>query len=391
MPHKSKNTFAASSIPAEAFFAFSQVFPLALAMGICSPLGMIPAAAACIICPFLYLAFGVKPLYSAFAVILLSALSSLSAAVISAFVCAALMIAFSFFDEAKLRSFKKFAYPPALGAAMLGLALTMTVMQTTNYFGIGAVGNTVLEMLRSYRSLGFHGNWRGVLYGTIVLVIMITYPRKFKKLSLKIPAAFWSIVFTLPLNLWLNPAAESTAINEVGKNLFPLNTNYFSTLSASFGSITAGNIIKGIVGGIALFFILLYSVIKEDGQSRGCLLSLGIIPAVCSPLCPLPAGGAGKKRAVGAPLIISGVIAAALSAAALCVSARIPVHSLAVILIVGMWQAVDWHSLKLTFTGGIKSIAVFIVIVLSFFFLGAAEGTIIAAAAGIAFGKEKTE
>ena len=59
----------------------------------------------------------------------------------------------------------------------------MTILQTNNYFGINATGVSAVDMLLSYRSFGFHANWRTVLYGTIVLVLMITYPRKFKKAS----------------------------------------------------------------------------------------------------------------------------------------------------------------------------------------------------------------
>ena len=51
----------------------------------------------------------------------------------------------------------------------------MTILQTNNYFGINATGVSAVDMLLSYRSFGFHANWRTVLYGTIVLVLMITY------------------------------------------------------------------------------------------------------------------------------------------------------------------------------------------------------------------------
>ena len=65
----------------------------------------------------------------------------------------------------------------------LGLCIGATILLTNSYFGIGATSATPLEMLKSYRSLGFHPHFMGLLTGTITLFTMITYPFKFKKLS----------------------------------------------------------------------------------------------------------------------------------------------------------------------------------------------------------------
>ena len=86
-----------------------------------------------------------------------------------------------------------------------GLAFSVTALLTTYYFGIGATGATVLEMLKNYRYLGFHPNWRGVFYGTITLFAMITYPFKFKKLSQYLPAEVVSLFIPFALNVVLNP------------------------------------------------------------------------------------------------------------------------------------------------------------------------------------------
>ena len=101
---------------------------------------------------------------------------------------------------------------------MLAGALTVTVMQTNDYFAIGGEGNMIRDMLASYVSKGFHPNWRGVLYGTITMVILITFPRKFKKASLTVRPAFLALVFTLLLNLWLNPSYMPTSIKEIARS-----------------------------------------------------------------------------------------------------------------------------------------------------------------------------
>ena len=108
---------------------------------------------------------------------------------------------------------------PATWAGFLVVAaFSTTALQTTAYFGIGAVGGTVPEILRDYVSLGFHPNWRGILYGTIVMVVLITYPRKFKRLSKHLPAPFASLLVTFPLHLLLvqdavhSPVPRLTAV-----------------------------------------------------------------------------------------------------------------------------------------------------------------------------------
>ncbi len=119
---------------------------------------------------------------------------------------------------------KKFFSEPVLSSAMIAGALYLTVMLTTDYFGIGAVGNTAKEMISSYISLGFHPNWRGVLYGTIVMVIMITFPRKFKKTTKIIDASFIALILTTIVNFFLNPPYMNSAIQELSFTRIPLHS-----------------------------------------------------------------------------------------------------------------------------------------------------------------------
>lgn len=174
---------------------------------------------------------------------------------------------------------------PVTAGLSLATALTVTVLLTTYYFGIGASGNNVKEMIASYLSLGFHPNWRGVLYGTIVMVIMITFPRKFKKFCEIVKAPFIAIIITLLLNLFLNPSDMPTAITEIGN--FPLSDS----------------------------------------------ISLGLLN-------------------------------------------RIPVHSLAVVMIVGAWESVKWGEIKKAFASPV-SIICFILATVSTLYFGYIYGILI--------------
>lgn len=137
----------------------------------------------------------------------------------------------------------RFIPAPVAGGFTIGTALVMTILQTNNYFGINATGVSAVDMLLSYRSFGFHANWRTVLYGTIVLVLMITYPRKFKKLHRKIPAQFVSLVIALGLHLCLVPSAGQSPVLEVGA---------FSHKLSSSGGLLFNGFTVAPVGGVVL-------------------------------------------------------------------------------------------------------------------------------------------
>lgn len=189
---------------------------------------------------------------------------------------------------------------PITAGLSLATALTVTVLLTTYYFGIGASGNNVKEMIASYLSLGFHPNWRGVLYGTIVMVIMITFPRKFKKFCKIVKAPFIAIVVTLILNCFLNPSDMPTSISEIGN--FSLNTLPVS---------------------LALFD-------------------------------------------------------------------RIPVHSLAVVMIVAAWESVKWGEIKKAFSSPV-SVICFIISIVSTLYFGYVYGILISAVIYVIYSAKKSK
>lgn len=228
-----------------------------------------------------------------------------------------------------------------ISGLMLGTAIVMTVMQTTNYFGIGASGLTPREMIASYLSLGFHGNWRGVLYGTITMVILITFPRKFKTASKTISPLFISLAVSLGLNYFLNPPDMITAINEAGPFTFEYSTN-----------ITLSGIVVSILLGIVTGLSDIYSMSCNNYSTKE-YLTTGIINIFLSPImCFVP-----KKIDKS---IIQGIPAALILALFIIIFkdnlARIPVHSCAVILIVSAWENVKWKRVKNAFTSGVLNI-----------------------------------
>lgn len=272
---------------------------------------------------------------------------------------------------------------PCAAGMMLAGALTVTVMQTDNYFGIGAVGNTVKEMLTDYVSRGFHPNWRGILYGTIVMVVMITFPRKFKKASLYVRPAFLALLGTLVLNIFLNPTYMPSAIDEAGSPAavsFPIFSGDFDFSAIPYG----------ILCGAALWILLTYIRLCDEKYEKTDMLFAGAVNVILSvlPGAFYPA----KKPKKYLPVIVAFCICAALSALMLIplssVGARMPVASCAVVLIVGAWQAVKWSKLKRAFSSPCN-IAFFTVTVLLTLLTDVIIGTTVAALLSFVFTRLK--
>lgn len=317
-------------------FPLAFIFPFVLSMGACSSIGALWSCILTVILTIFVDKFNKKNLL--FILLNFTVITYLlnSFGYFSAIIALVVSGIFLCFGDRFSAITLKLADSSAFAGLMLATALTVTVLQTTNYFGIGATGNTPREMIESYVSLGFHGNWRGVLYGTIVLVIMITYPRKFKKFSKIIHASLFALIISVALNYFLNPPDLITSINEISALEF--NKNLSTNISVS-------GIVISIFGGIILAFSNELLVLK-DNPERNDFLKVGIINIFLAPaLCFVPQK-IDKSSFKNIPL-------AALIALFLFLIKdfiiRIPIHSCAVVLIVGAWQAVDWKCFKKAF------------------------------------------
>ena len=227
-------------------------------------------------------------------------------------------------------------------------ALVATVILTNQYFGIGATGSTAIEMLKSYRSLGFHPHFRGLLYGTITLFAMITYPFKFRKLNKSLPAEFMTLLVPLVLNLFLNPEKELTTVNEI--DTFIYNKYSYSIPFGFSETFVKPDIIPVILGCLYFGFVLLLRSSEKD-VSRNTLTNFtsGILSF-------LPA----RQFDITSYSTISAIVTIVVSGAViiLCPNllARIPMHCVGALLIVSAWQQVPYKNLSLLFKKSDKGV-----------------------------------
>lgn len=347
-------------------YIFSNVLPLILSMAVCA--GMGPFAGAVFACIATFLCGTIEekkkmPIYASFLTVTFAFREfGASTAALSVAVCGLLLaLSWKYKGSQKLETLSK---SPIIGSVMFLSALTLTILFTTDYFGIGASGNTTREIIASYLSLGFHPNWRGVLYGTIVMVVMITFPRKFKKASKIVDAAFIALIITTALNLWLNPSDMITSINEIGTLSF---TGYKSSiLLPVFHS--KPEILQALFCGISLYIINFYMIIQNENCQKSDFIIGGISNCVAGFGTCMAIPNITKKNK-----LISGFIASLLIGLTFFIFndfiARIPVHSCAVVLIVGAWQSVQWSEVKKIFTSALN-IAFFVLITIVCLLLG---------------------
>ncbi len=225
--------------------------------------------------------------------------------------------------------------------ATLILALVATVILTNRYFGIGASGSTAIEMLKSYRSLGFHPHFRGLLYGTITLFAMITYPFKFRKLNKRCPAEFMTLLIPLIVNLFLNPIGELTTVNEIDSFKLPFD------FTAEVKEVNAVSLILGcLYFGFVLF---LRSNEKDTKQNAITNITNGFISL-------LPA----RQFDITNYSLVCAITTIIVSSAVLFlfpdILARIPMHCVGALLIVSAWQQVPYKNLSLLFKKSDKGV-----------------------------------
>ncbi len=225
-----------------------------------------------------------------------------------------------------------------ISGAGLGLAVGVTILLTNSYFGIGANSFTPFDMLKEFRSLGFHPNFRGLFYGTITLFAMITFPFKFKKLNKYLPGAFVTLLIPYIFNLFLNPQRELTTINESLSLVFPES---LTAEFAEFINISAKDIpliLKCSVG----LGVILY-IFGNDG--------IATCPANC--LSGILSGIPVKKHSIKSYGVISAVTSIIIITLLvfLCpaVFSRLPLHCAGSMLIVSAWQSLPTLSLKNVF------------------------------------------
>ena len=180
--------------------------PLALAFGVSSGAdaasGMITAIFAGIIIGILGGAsYQISGPTGAMAAILLtlSAQYGIGGVLLAGFLSGVILLLAALFKVGKLVSYIP---APVITGFTSGIAIIIALGQIDNFFGTVSEGENALAKLISYGKLGFAPNWWAVLFGALVVLIMVIYPKKWNAV---VPSSLASIIVACALNFILNP------------------------------------------------------------------------------------------------------------------------------------------------------------------------------------------
>ena len=358
-----------------AAYKFTLLLPLAVSVGAVCPFDMNSAIAISMVAAVAYVITPTVSLFPFYLNLLISMYLYNMVGLTGAVICFNLVAIISFFTLRSKWLLALMNAPELISSLMLSTAFTMTILFTTNYFGIGATGNTVIEMIKSYVSLGFHGNWRGVLYGTIVMVIMITYPRRFKLLSKKISATFVAIFTVYILNFALIPPGKISPIELIEKQAFSLNWTFSTNGLSSFKTIFVM-----IICTIAMSLVICMTGKRDTSEIQDSLFDTSAM-VLCARLGGIFTG----KVSLHLWGILEGITVAGLLALILIPTGglmRMPVAATAVVLIVGGWQSVEWGLIRKALRSR-RSMLIFAVTVIFSVLFNMAVGVIVGSALNI--------
>lgn len=257
---------------------------------------------------------------------------------------------------------------PVITGFTSGIAIIIALGQLDNFFGTVSVGESALEKLASYGTLGFSPSWQAVMFGLLVIGIMLVWPRTWNK---RFPSSLLGIIVALVVqSIWSLPVAE---VGEIPRTLLPQTRLTFSSIPWSnldefIGpavSIAALGMVESLLCGASA------GKMKHEKLDAGReLVAQGIGNMVIPFFGGVPATAAIARTSVaiksGGRTRLTSVFH---SIGLLCsmfflgpVMGSIPLSALAGVLVVTAWRMNEWEVIRRIFSRRIKtSIAQFIV------------------------------
>ncbi|MGN0688738.1 MAG: SulP family inorganic anion transporter [Oscillospiraceae bacterium] len=357
-----KDTMAGLTVAAVAL-------PLALAFGVSSgadaAAGMITAIVAGIVIAILGGAsYQISGPTGAMAAILLSvsAQYGVSGVLTAGFISGAILIVAALCNVGKLVSYLP---APVITGFTSGIAIIIALGQIDNFFGTKSVGENAIQKIISYFNGegSFSPNLYAVMFGVIVMVIMIVYPKKWNGV---VPSSLVGIIVALIINMVAFPESVVAEVGNIPRSLFTkdsiiVNGFDFSNISSLIMpaiSVAALGMIESLLCGA--------SAGKMKGERLDAqreLIAQGVGNMVIPLLGGVPATAAIARTSVaiksgGQTRLVSIIHSVVLILSMFLlggVMSRIPLAALAGVLMVTAFRMNEWHSIKSIFGKKFKS------------------------------------
>lgn len=343
--------------------------PLALAFGVSSGAdaasGLVTAIVAGIVIGILSGAsYQISGPTGAMAAILLSvsAKYGITGVLTAGFISGAILIIAAVCRVGKLVSYLP---APVITGFTSGIAIIIALGQIDNFFGTHSVGENQIAKIGSYFSGtgNFNPNWWAVMFGGLVVLIMIVYPKKWNAV---VPSSLVGIIVALIVNMVF---FEQGTVAKVGAIPSSLVTDD-SIIRKGFDFANITNLIMPAVSIAALGMIESLLCGASAGKMKGErldasreLIAQGIGNMVIPLLGGVPATAAIARTSVaiksgGQTRLVSVFHSVVLILSMFLlggVMSRIPMAALAGVLMVTAFRMNDWAAIKSIFKKKFKS------------------------------------
>lgn len=343
--------------------------PLALAFGVSSGAdaasGLVTAIVAGIVIGILSGAsYQISGPTGAMAAILLSvsAKYGITGVLTAGFISGAILIIAAVCRVGKLVSYLP---APVITGFTSGIAIIIALGQIDNFFGTHSVGENQIAKIGSYFSGtgNFNPNWWAVMFGGLVVLIMIVYPKKWNAV---VPSSLVGIIVALIVNMVF---FEQGTVAEVGAIPSSLVTDD-SIIRKGFDFANITNLIMPAVSIAVLGMIESLLCGASAGKMKGErldasreLIAQGIGNMVIPLLGGVPATAAIARTSVaiksgGQTRLVSVFHSVVLILSMFLlggVMSRIPMAALAGVLMVTAFRMNDWAAIKSIFKKKFKS------------------------------------
>ncbi len=343
--------------------------PLALAFGVSSgadaAAGMVTAIVAGIVIAILGGAsYQISGPTGAMAAILLSvsAQYGVSGVLMAGFLSGIILIVAALCKVGKLVSYLP---SPVITGFTSGIAIIIALGQIDNFFGTRSVGENAIQKIISYFNGegSFAPNWWAVMFGALVMVIMIVYPKKWNAV---VPSSLVGIIVALVVNMIAFPDGVVAEVGDIPRSLVTKDSLIVNGFD--FSNIT--QLIMPAVSVAALGMIESLLCGASAGKMKGErldaqreLIAQGIGNMVIPLLGGVPATAAIARTSVaiksgGQTRLVSVVHSIVLILSMFLlggVMSRIPLAALAGVLMVTAFRMNEWHAIKSIFGKKFKS------------------------------------
>lgn len=254
---------------------------------------------------------------------------------------------------------------PVITGFTSGIAIIIALGQIDNFFGTRSVGENAIQKIISYFNGegAFDPNWYAVMFGGIVMLIMILYPKKWNAV---VPSSLVGIIVALVINMVCFAEPVVAEVSAIPATL--IADNSIISKGFEFGNITS--LIMPAVSVAALGMIESLLCGASAGKMKGErldatreLVAQGIGNMVIPLLGGVPATAAIARTSVaiksgGQTRLVSVIHSVVLIMSMFLlggVMSRIPLSALAGVLMVTAFRMNEWHSIKSIFGKKFKS------------------------------------